>query len=154
MSVTEDHSTVGPSESMSLDLLCSTLLWLVLGVCKRFDLSEPESNVRKYPSGVDYHNRPTSPPKNEAAAKSRHRDSANRFEHSLQLLNATWVYDTRGEIADSSLVSFMSNPTTTIQKVLVEVMLESCTSPTLIETGCITCCTAQRRSQRTFVRRV
>lgn len=50
MSVTEDHSTVGPSESMSLNLLCSTLLWLVLGVCKRFALSEPELNVRKYPS--------------------------------------------------------------------------------------------------------
>lgn len=58
----EDHSAVGPSELMSLDLLCSTLLWLVLGVCKRVALADPELNVRKYPSDVDYHCRPTSPP--------------------------------------------------------------------------------------------
>lgn len=54
MSVTEDHSTVGPSETTSLNLLCTTLFWLVLGVCKQIALSEPELNVRKYPSDVDY----------------------------------------------------------------------------------------------------
>lgn len=61
MGVTEDRSTVGPSELISGYFDAS--LWLVLGVCKRIALSEPELNVRKYPSAVVYHNTPTSPTK-------------------------------------------------------------------------------------------